>query len=247
MPVSLTAVVTGATGILGSAVCSRLLREGYAVAGQYHAREDIAAALRLRCGGDSDHFRLFRADLSVPGAEEARLYEAMRQHLGPPGVMISCAGLKLRQSLLLTRPREFSRLLAVNVLSQLELARLALRDMQRERWGRVVLVGSRAGRVGMPGQAAYAASKASLSAWAASAAGEVGSHNITVNVLAPGVINAPSESLYTQDEAKAVLDAIGAKRPATPEDVADVIVFLCSQGACYINGATIPVDGGARF
>jgi len=118
--------------------------------------------------------------------------------------------------------------------------------MMRACWGRLVLVGSRAGVAGLPGQAGYAASKAALQAWAASTAGEVGRHGVTVNVVAPGAVAEPTPT-YAPDEEARVLQLIGARRLATPDEVSAVVTFLASAAASYFNGVTLPVDGAARF
>ena len=99
----------------------------------------------------------------------------------------------------------------------------------------------------MPGQAAYAASKAALAGWVMSAAGEVGHCDLTINLLAPGAIENPGVSIYNTEERERITRHIGCRRIGRPIEVAEVAVFLASRAASYINGAVIPVDGGARF
>jgi 3-oxoacyl-[acyl-carrier protein] reductase len=135
----------------------------------------------------------------------------------------------------------------INIESQIALSRMSLRIMSASGWGRIVFIGSRAGSVGLPGQAAYASTKGALSAWAASVAGEVGKKGITVNVVAPGAIEDAQETVYSPEEQEKVCDRIGAGRLGKAGEVASVVSFLCSTNAGYINGATIAVDGGARF
>jgi 3-oxoacyl-[acyl-carrier protein] reductase len=137
--------------------------------------------------------------------------------------------------------------MATNVHSAIDTARACLRPMIRQRHGRIVLFGSVAGAVGLPGHSTYAATKAALQAWASSAAGEVGGRDITVNVVAPGAIRDDTMDFHTPQERDLVLKFIGAGRFGEPHEVAAMVSFLCSPAATYVNGATIRVDGGARF
>jgi 3-oxoacyl-[acyl-carrier protein] reductase len=224
-----------------------LIREGLTVAGVFHVREELAEQLRDELDEGQRRLFHFQADFLQVESGVANLYQRVVDTVGAPDIFIGCAGIKLRRSLFFTRSDSIAELLAVNLQANIELARRALRDMRRRDWGRVVLIGSRVGQVGMPGQSAYAAGKAALSAWAASAAGELGTSRITVNVVAPGAIEDPDEPVYSSEEAGGVIRFIGSGRLGQPDEVAAVVGFLCSEDASYINGATIPVDGGARF
>jgi NAD(P)-dependent dehydrogenase (short-subunit alcohol dehydrogenase family) len=242
-----TALITGATGLIGTQVCLALARAGCRIAGAYHQDEESARALAARAAEHGGHLVALRSELSSPEEGARQLFDAAVDALGPPDVFVGCAGLKSRRPIVATSDPMLAEIFGVNVRAQLGLARLSLRAMQRKGWGRIVLVGSRAGSEGSPGQAAYAASMGALSAWAASAAGEVGHGEITVNVVAPGALVDPETALYSADEAEAVTRQIGSRRLGEPREVAAVIAFLCSPDASYVNGATLPVDGGARF
>ncbi|NCP12240.1 MAG: SDR family oxidoreductase [Sphingomonadales bacterium] len=235
------ALVTGASGPIGGAVSRHLLRAGADVAGvhcDHRAGHDAAAAAAAVLGR---RYRPLHADLADPTGP-ATAHRAARAALGPAQVLVCAAGRGLRQSVLLTRTPAVAETFALNVIGVIELARLVARDMMRMKYGRIVLIGSVAGSRGFPGQAAYAASKGALAMWAASAAGELAPHGITVNVVAPGVIDT-SNSVYSADEARQVAARIGARRAGTPDEVAAAVAFLASRDAAYINGAVIPVDG----
>lgn len=241
-----TALVTGASGLLGTAICAALGQQGLKVAAACRsntAGAERAAEAARACGGEA---AAFVADLSdVAQAERLRL--AVTEQLGIPDIVVAAAARKHRGSALMVSDAVVDDLLTVNVASVLALCRTAIRGMIPRSWGRVVLIGSHAGHAGLPGQAAYAATKGALEAWTRSMAGEVGARGITVNLVAPGAVRGGSDDIYSETEATAVLRSIGIGRLAEPEEIAAVVGFLCSPAASYVNGAVIPVDGGARF
>lgn len=241
------ALVTGASGLIGRAACLALARAGIVVVGTFAHRRDAAleTAQQIAALGGTCHLVEARFTESAT-ALEACLAE-VEQVAGTPDILVTCAGAKQRRPLLATSRADLEAVVAMNVIATIELARLVVRRLVRRGWGRVVLLGSRAGALGMPGQAGYAASQAALSAWAASAAFEVGRRGVTVNVVAPGAVHDASDATYSQAEAARVAELIGCGRLASAAEIAAVIGFLCSADASYVNGATISVDGGARY
>jgi 3-oxoacyl-[acyl-carrier protein] reductase len=241
------ALVSGASGLIGRAVCAALARPGMTIAGIFHTRRDEALATGASVEARGGRFLPVQANLMEGPAPRRACMAEIERSVGTPDILVACAGAKPRGPLLSQSAEGLDSLVSLNVVATIDLARLALRALVRRGWGRVILVGSRAGTVGMPGQAAYAATKAALSAWASSAAFEVGRRGVTVNVVAPGAIEDASDTTYSQAEAARVQDLIGCGRLGSAAEVGAVVAFLASPAASYVNGATIAVDGGARF
>ncbi|UXH76093.1 SDR family NAD(P)-dependent oxidoreductase [Roseateles amylovorans] len=254
-------IVTGASGLIGLAVCRLLLRQQAVVLALFHrhgaALDDLgatAAAMAGEMAGASapadtrpvGRLDTLQVDLTDPAAARTVVAQALERH-GRVDALIHCAGTTLRKSALMTSRADQAALFDLNLVSATQLCREVLRPMWRQNSGRIVLVGSRAGAHGLPGQADYAATKAALEGYAKSLAGEVGRHQITVNVVAPGALVAPPGSPYSEDEQTRIQAAIGLGRVAQPEEIAAVVAFLVSPLASYVSGAVIPVDGAARF
>jgi 3-oxoacyl-[acyl-carrier protein] reductase len=235
------AAVLGASGAIGSEICRCLANRRYTVAGTYCTRPDRIESLAREL-----QLKAVFCDVAEQDGP-AKAYDEIKSTAGAPAVVVLSAGQKLRASALLTRAQEAELLFRVNVIGQIEFARLALKDMMKARFGRIVLIGSQAGSHGLPGQAAYAASKASLAAWAASVAGEVGRYSITVNTVAPGAMEDAADTTYSPAERSTIVERIACGRLGSPREVAEAVAFLVSGEAAYINGVTLPVDGGARF
>jgi 3-oxoacyl-[acyl-carrier protein] reductase len=163
---------------------------------------------------------------------------------GPVEVLIANAGVERSTLLLRTSDDVANEVLATNLAASLRLARHAAGPMARNRFGRMVFVGSVVGHLGNPGQAAYAASKSGLIGLARSIARELGPRGVTANVVAPGFVETAMTEMLTDEQR----DAIGARVPlgrfASPEEVAAVVAFLASDAAGYVTGTLLPVDGG---
>jgi 3-oxoacyl-[acyl-carrier protein] reductase len=241
------ALVTGSTGLIGRDICRTLVRSGATVCGAYFKGHEMASSLEQELNHEGRRFVPFAADLSNPLRGPLELYQGVVASLGEPDILVACAALKLRRLAIATKSAEAAEVMALNFESTIELARLATRPMMRKRWGRIVLLGSFAGTAGCPGQAVYAASKAALSVWATSLAGELGGSGVTINVIAPGALKDDQNSNYNAMEADKVIQLIGCRRLGEPHEIAGVVEFLCSNQSSYVNGATIPVDGAARF
>lgn len=243
------AVVSGASGNIGGACCRELAAAGAAVVAGYHTGEKAARLLADDIEAAGGTCLPVAADLSQPGGADA-LVGAALERFSRVDVCVAAAGVRTRRLALGTDASTVEHLLASNVGSAIGLAKACLRPMMRARYGRVVLFGSRAGIGGLPGHAAYAATKGALQPWASSVAGEVGTSGITVNVVAPGAIRAASAAdtdFHSEEEQELVVRFIGAGRFGEAEEVAGVVAFLGSPAASYVNGATVVVDGGARF
>jgi 3-oxoacyl-[acyl-carrier protein] reductase len=231
------ALVTGASRGIGAATAVRLAAAGHDVVVHYGSDRDGAERTAKLCADHGTATELVGADLAA-GIEP--LSEAVEQ-VGDLAVLVNNAGVTADGLALSMTDEAFARTWQVNVAAAFSLCRLALRGMVRSRSGRIVNVTSVVGLHGNAGQANYAASKAGLVGLTKSLAREVGKRGITVNAVAPGVIDTAMLSGTAAEELAA---QVPAARLGTPEEVAAAIAFLCSPDAAYVNGTVLQVDGG---
>ncbi len=243
MPSRRVALVTGASRGIGRASALALAAAGYAVCVNYRSQEEAAHAV-VRAIRDADGEAIaVGADISRR-EEVDTLFQRTTEELGPVAVLVNNAGITRDTLLLRLSEDDWDTVLDTNLRGAYLCTKAALRPMLKARWGRIISVSSVVGLTGNPGQANYAAAKAGLIGFTRSVAREVANRNITANALAPGYITTDiTQDLPDQLKAK-VLEMIPAGRFGTPEDVADVVVFLASDGARYITGQVLNVDGG---
>lgn len=240
---SRVALVTGGSRGIGRAISKRLAADGHHVAINYAHSPAPAEELVGKIVAEGG--RAFAVPGNVAVADDVtRLFETVAAETGPVEVLVANAGIT-RDDLLLRMSREnWDEVIATNLTSHYLCAKAALRGMLKARWGRIILVGSVAGLRGNPGQTNYAASKAGVVGFAMSLAKEVGSRNITVNVVAPGYIVTDLTADLSADAVAAMQDRIALGRPGRPEEIASAVGYLASDDASYITGQTVVVDGG---
>ncbi len=244
-----TALVTGASGGIGAAIAHALHGQGATVVLSGTRREALEAlAERLgsieesSVGGGRAH--VCPADLSDPAAPDALVAEAERAAGRGLDILVNNAGLTRDGLALRMRDADWDQVLEVDLAAPFRLCRAALKGMLRRRAGRIVSIASIVGVTGNPGQSNYAAAKAGLIGMSKSLAAEVGSRGITVNVVAPGfVATAMTEALSEAQRAR-LHAAIPLGRMGAPEDVAAAVVYLASEQAAWVTGATLHVNGG---
>src|SRR5690606_10445232 len=185
-----------------------------------------------------------RADVTDAESVDAAFTRAEELLGRPVEVLVANAGITRDTLLMRMSDEDFDAVLDTNLTGAFRCARRAVKGMIRARRGRIILISSVVGLFGSPGQANYAASKAGLVGLARSITRELGSRNITANVVAPGYIETEMTQALPEDRKKAYLASIPSGRFASPEEVAGVVRFLASPEAGYISGAVIPVDGG---
>jgi 3-oxoacyl-[acyl-carrier protein] reductase len=231
------ALVTGASKGIGAATAVALAADGRNVLVHYGADREGAEATVEACAKHGVEARSIGADLRE-GVEP--LTEAISE-VGGVEVLVNNAGVTADGLVLSTSDEALALTLQVNLVAAFSLCRVALRGMLRRRGGRIVNVTSVVGLHGNVGQANYAASKAGLVGLTKSLAREVGKRGITVNAVAPGFIET---TMTAGIDVTDYLARVPVGRLGSPEEVAAVIVFLCADGAAYVNGAVVQVDGG---
>jgi len=237
------ALVTGAGRGMGRAIALELARGGCAVAVNYN-RSSLAAEELVR-QIESNGGRAVAVKADVSSSEEVReMFKTVTAKLGAVEILVCNAGITRDNILIRMKDEEWHDVIAADLNSLFYCAKEAVRPMIKARCGRIIAISSVTGLVGNAGQCNYAAAKAGMTGFIKSLAREVGSRGITVNAVAPGYIETDMTSVLSEEIKSAILNGIPAGRMGKPEDVAKTVAFLASEGASYINGQVIAVDGG---
>ena len=233
------AMVTGATRGIGRAIAEALAGAGakVAVIGRDQARAEQAA------GEIGRGARGYACDVTQQAAVEAAV-GAIEKDLGAIDILVNNAGVTRDNVFLRLQDADFDVVLEANLKGAFRTIRAASRGMMKKRWGRIINITSVVGLIGNKGQANYAASKAGLVGLTRSIARELASRGITVNAVAPGFIETDMTAALTEDQRGALAKQIPLERLGQPADVAAAVLFLASEGAAYITGQVLTVDGG---
>jgi 3-oxoacyl-[acyl-carrier protein] reductase len=224
-------LVTGGNRGIGLAIARELAATGDAVAVTYRSGEPPEGLFGVKC--DVTNW----ADVDTA-------FGKVEAEQGPVEVVVANAGVTKDTLLALMSEDDFSTVLDTNLTGAFRVSKRAVKGMMRKRKGRIILVSSVVGLLGSGGQANYAASKAGMVGFARSLARELGSRNITVNVVAPGFVDTDMTAALGDDRQAEIKKQIPLGRIATTGEIAKVVRFLAGDDAAYITGAVIPVDGG---
>ena len=224
-------LVTGGNRGIGRAIAEAFLAQGDKV------------AVTTRNGGAPEGALDVRCDITDPEQVEAA-YAAVEAAHGPVEVLVANAGITHDTLLLRMSEDDWSSVIETNLTGSFRLAKRAAKGMLRLRRGRLIFVSSVVGLLGSAGQANYAASKAGLVGMARSLARELGSRSITANVVSPGFVETDMTGVLTDAQRDAIKAQVPLGRYASADEVAAAITWLASDGAAYVTGAVIPVDGG---
>ncbi|MTD56798.1 beta-ketoacyl-ACP reductase [Amycolatopsis pithecellobii] len=224
-------LVTGGNRGIGLAIARDLAAQGHQVAVTHR--------------GSGAPEGLFGVQADVTDSEQIdAAFKEVEEHQGPVEVLVSNAGITQDTLLMRMSEEQFTSVVDANLTGAYRVAKRASRGMLRAKWGRFVFISSVVGLSGGAGQVNYAASKAGLVGLARSLARELGSRNITANVVAPGFVVTDMTDALNDDQRAAALAQIPAGRYAEPAEIAAAVRYLASDEAGYVNGAVLPVDGG---
>lgn len=243
------AIVTGGTRGIGRAIVKELARKSCCgvlfsdVAFVYNSCDECAEELQKEIDDPRTQVYAFKADATSLEQAEATVQAAVEK-LGGVDILVNNAGITRDNLLLRMSEKDFDDVINANLKSVFNYTKAAMKHMIRQKYGRIVNIASVVGIIGNAGQANYAASKAGVIGFTKSMARELASRNITVNAIAPGYIQTDMTNRLNEEQKNKLVATIPMGRMGTPEDIARVVAFLCSNDADYITGQVIAVDGG---
>lgn len=234
-----TALVTGASGDIGAAIARALHKQGCFVAltgTRQTALEKLERELGTRC-------TTLVADLSLP-ENSAKIIADVAKNISPIDILVNNAGVTRDNLSLRMKDDEWAEVITLNLTCTFKLSQAALKTMLKRRWGRIINITSVVAFTGNPGQVNYSASKAGLTGFTKSLAAETARRGITVNAIAPGMIDTRMTQALSQDQKDSLVAKIPMNSMGRPEDIAAAAIYLASSEASYITGHTLHVNGG---
>jgi 3-oxoacyl-[acyl-carrier protein] reductase len=236
------ALVTGASRGIGQAIALELGRNGATVVGTATSE---AGAERISATFKENGIEGFGLMLDVCSAESVNsVLNVIQERIGAPLILVNNAGITKDNLMMRMKDDEWHDVIDTNLNSLFRLSKGVLRGMTKARWGRIINIGSVVGAMGNAGQVNYASAKAGLEGFSRALAREVGSRAVTVNSVAPGFIDTDMTRELPEAQRESLITQIPLGRLGQAQEIAHVVAFLASEGAGYVTGATIPVNGG---
>lgn len=236
------ALVTGASRGLGEAIALELGRQGAIVLGTA-TTEEGAQSISAKLQEQNIQGKGFA--MNVRDSEQVnKVVDEMTQAFGAPLILVNNAGVTRDNLFLRMSEDEWNTVIDTNLTSVFRVSKAVLKGMLKARWGRIINISSVSGVAGNPGQCNYAASKAGMIGFTKSLAQEIASRNITVNIVAPGLIQTDMNKAISDKQREAILAKVPLNKLGDPEDIAAAVAYLASPAANYITGQTLNVNGG---
>jgi 3-oxoacyl-[acyl-carrier protein] reductase len=237
------AIVTGGTKGIGKAICLLFAEQGAKVIANFSKDVNAAEDLKKEAQSKGLTVGLFKADVTQFEQVKEMVEEAFAQY-GKIDILVNNVGLVRDNFLMLMSDEDWESLLRANLTSLFYCCKIVIRKMIPQRKGKIINISSISGIMGTPGQANYAATKGGVISFTKSLARELGSFNIHVNAVAPGLIESEVASKMPKEKVEAIIKSSSLGRMGKPEEVARAVLFLASEHSDYITGQTIVVDGG---
>ncbi|MEE9240426.1 MAG: 3-oxoacyl-[acyl-carrier-protein] reductase [bacterium] len=240
------ALVTGGGRGIGRACCLALADAGAAVAVNYSASKEAAEEVKADIEKAGGRAETYQADVSS-FEEVQKMFEALKEAFGTLDILVNNAGVIKDTLLLRMKPADWEKVLGVSLNGAFHCTKMAAEIMMRNRSGNVINISSVIGMMSGGGQTNYAAAKAGVISFTRACAAEMSGRGLRFNAVLPGMIETDMSETVRKHASDKIMERIPSKRFGQPEDVAKVVVFLASDGASYINGEAITVDGGMHI
>ena len=237
-----TALITGGSRGIGSAICKALSANHKVVIGYSNSKEE-AKKLEESINSNGGNAMSVKIDVSDKNSINTA-FEEIEESYGIVEVLVNNAGITRDNILPRMKDSEWDDVIQTNLTGSYLTTQRAIKNMMKNKWGRIIFISSVVGISGNQGQSNYAASKAGLIGFAKSLSKEMGARNITSNVIAPGYIETDMTSFLSEENKENIIEQLSIKRIGKPEDISNVVSFLSSEESEYITGQVISVDGG---
>jgi len=238
------ALVTGGNGGIGSAICRELAGQGHVVvAGYFPPEKEVAEAWQKQMADQGVSIELAAMDVSSYEDSERAVGE-IADKFGDVEILVNCAGITRDGTLKKMPEANWKAVMATNLDSAFNVTRHVINGMLGKSWGRIINIASVNGQRGQFGQANYSAAKAGMHGFTMAVALETAAKGITVNTVSPGYISTPMTEAMPENVLEAIVNSVPMRRMGKPEEIANTVAWLASEGNAYTTGANIPVNGG---